>query len=231
MLADHKQSIALENLCSRVSSYLYMGASIQMAFSLGLHRDQMPQSRSSLEREQYRRIWWTLFSLEQEIASRGGSPSIVDERNLKIDTPLPSEQVTKVHRGCTEVFLRRADTVPGHAYTTIMAAHVHLPHSTEAGHNPSCISRTIEQTTDHIFLDYILHSAVPPKVAAVDPSSPQARRALTSNAQASRRCSTPSLLELHHTPLSALPSIPCTEIQRIGQQQEDMVRAHGQNLY
>ncbi|KAF2655699.1 aldehyde dehydrogenase-like protein [Lophiostoma macrostomum CBS 122681] len=70
-------SIALENLCSRVSSYLYMGASIQMAFSLGLHRDQMPQSRSSLEREQYRRIWWTLFSLEQEVASRGGSPSII----------------------------------------------------------------------------------------------------------------------------------------------------------
>ncbi|KAF2463592.1 aldehyde dehydrogenase [Lindgomyces ingoldianus] len=86
-------SIALENLCSRVTSYLYMGASIQMAYSLGLHRDQMPGSGGSMEREQSRRIWWTLFMLDQEIASRGGSPNLIDERLLKIDTPLPSEQM------------------------------------------------------------------------------------------------------------------------------------------
>ncbi|KAF2878234.1 aldehyde dehydrogenase-like protein [Massariosphaeria phaeospora] len=76
-------SIALENLCSRVSSYLYMGASIQMAYSLGLHRDQMPESGASMEREQNRRIWWTLYTLDQEIASRGGSPTLIDERFLK----------------------------------------------------------------------------------------------------------------------------------------------------
>ncbi|KAF2006126.1 aldehyde dehydrogenase-like protein [Amniculicola lignicola CBS 123094] len=86
-------SIALENLCSRVSSYLYMGASIQIAYSLGLHRDQMPGSGQTMEREQNRRIWWTLFILDQEIASRGGSPTLIDERLLKIDTPLPSEQL------------------------------------------------------------------------------------------------------------------------------------------
>ncbi|ORY17943.1 aldehyde dehydrogenase [Clohesyomyces aquaticus] len=86
-------SIALENLCSRVTSYLYMGASVQMAYSLGLHRDQMPESGSSMEREQSRRIWWTLFMLDQDIASRGGSPNLIDERLLKIDTPLPSEQM------------------------------------------------------------------------------------------------------------------------------------------
>lgn len=86
-------SIALENRCSRVASYLYMGASIQMAYSLGLHRDQMPDSSTSMERELYRRIWWTLFYLEQEIASRGGAPTLVDERMLKIATPLPSEQM------------------------------------------------------------------------------------------------------------------------------------------
>ncbi|KAF2016395.1 aldehyde dehydrogenase-like protein [Aaosphaeria arxii CBS 175.79] len=86
-------SIVLENLCSRVSSYLYMGASIQMAYSLGLHRDQVPDESSTLEREQYRRLWWSLFILEQEVASRGGAPTLVDERMLKIATPLPSEQM------------------------------------------------------------------------------------------------------------------------------------------
>jgi hypothetical protein len=83
----------MENLCSRVSSYLYMGASVQMAYTLGLHRDQMPDSKASTELEQNRRIWWTLFILDQEIASRSGSPTLIDERHLKILTQLPSEQV------------------------------------------------------------------------------------------------------------------------------------------
>ncbi|CAI6329006.1 unnamed protein product [Periconia digitata] len=86
-------SIALENVMSRTSSYLFMGASIQMAYSLGLHRDQIPDTAAAMEHEQSRRIWWTLFNLDQEISSRGGSPSLIDERHLKITTPLPSEQI------------------------------------------------------------------------------------------------------------------------------------------
>jgi hypothetical protein len=91
--ANLVQSIAMENLCSRVSAYLYIGASVQMAFSLGLHRDQLAESATTLEREQNRRIWWTLFILDQELASRGGSPSIIDERFTKVTTPASSEQV------------------------------------------------------------------------------------------------------------------------------------------
>lgn len=76
---------------------------MQMAFTLGLHRDQMPESISSLEREQHRRLWWTMFNLEKEVAARSGSPTLVDERLLKVDTPLPSEQV-----GFLDVAIRRA---------------------------------------------------------------------------------------------------------------------------
>jgi hypothetical protein len=83
----------MENLCSRVSAYLYIGASVQMAYSLGLHRDQLAESATAMEREQNRRIWWTLFLLDQELASRGGSPTIIDERFTKVTTPLSSEQV------------------------------------------------------------------------------------------------------------------------------------------
>ncbi|KAI8943693.1 hypothetical protein NX059_001676 [Plenodomus lindquistii] len=86
-------SLAMENMCSRVSAYLYMGASIQMAFSLGLHRDQLPEGGSSVEREQNRRIWWTLFLLDQEISMRGGSPTVVDERFTKVTTAMSSEQI------------------------------------------------------------------------------------------------------------------------------------------
>ena len=83
----------MENMCSRVSAYLYMGASIQMAYTLGLHRDQLPESGTTIEREQNRRIWWTLFILDQEIAARGGSPTMIDERYTKVTTPMSSEQV------------------------------------------------------------------------------------------------------------------------------------------
>lgn len=86
-------SVALENMCSRVSAYLYMGASVQMAFTLGLHRDQMPESATPIDREQNRRIWWTLFMLDHEISSKGGSPNVIDERYTKVTTPLPSERV------------------------------------------------------------------------------------------------------------------------------------------
>lgn len=86
-------SLAMENMCSRVSAYLYMGASIQMAFSLGLHRDQLPENGSSTERERNRRIWWTLFLLDQEISMRGGSPTVVDERFTKVTTAMSSEQI------------------------------------------------------------------------------------------------------------------------------------------
>jgi hypothetical protein len=88
----------MENLCSRVSAYLYVGASVQMAFSLGLHRDQASDSAPTMEREQNRRIWWTLFALDQELASRGGSPNIIDERFTKVATPMSSEQVRILHR-------------------------------------------------------------------------------------------------------------------------------------
>ncbi|CAO2648337.1 Nn.00g076040.m01.CDS01 [Neocucurbitaria sp. VM-36] len=85
-------SLAMENMCSRVSAYLYMGASVQMAFTLGLHRDQLPENGTAIEREQNRRIWWTLFMLDQEISSRGGSPTVIDERYTKVATPMSSEQ-------------------------------------------------------------------------------------------------------------------------------------------
>ncbi|KAF2198128.1 hypothetical protein GQ43DRAFT_474818 [Delitschia confertaspora ATCC 74209] len=86
-------SIACENLGFRVTSYLYIGASIQIAYSLGLHRDQAPESGKLFEREQNRRVWWTVFMLDQEIASRGGSPCLIDERTLRVETVFPSEQI------------------------------------------------------------------------------------------------------------------------------------------
>jgi hypothetical protein len=74
-------------------SYLCIGTSIRIAFSLGFQHDKSPTLQSAVKREQNRRIWSTLIILDQENASRCGSPCVCDERILTIQKSLPSEQV------------------------------------------------------------------------------------------------------------------------------------------
>lgn len=70
-----------------------MGTSIRIAFSLGLQHDKPHISQSLMTRQRNRRIWWTLYLLDQSIASRCGNPCAIDERSLGIQTAFPSEQV------------------------------------------------------------------------------------------------------------------------------------------
>jgi hypothetical protein len=80
---------------------------MQIAFSLGLQHDKSPTNQSPATKQINRRIWWTLYIMDQEIASRCGSPCVSDERSLRIQTPLPSEQVlspgTNTPLGCLSV--------------------------------------------------------------------------------------------------------------------------------
>ena len=84
-----------------------MGTALQIAFSLGLQHDKSPTNQSPVTKQINRRIWWTLYIMDQEIASRCGSPCVSDERSLRIQTPLPSEQVlnpgTNTPLGCLAV--------------------------------------------------------------------------------------------------------------------------------
>ncbi|KAH6668896.1 aldehyde dehydrogenase-like protein [Halenospora varia] len=80
-------SIALQTFGFRITSYLYLGTGIRIAFSLGLHHDKAPFSQSLMTRQQNRRIWWTLYILDQATASRCGSPNMIDERSLGVLNP------------------------------------------------------------------------------------------------------------------------------------------------
>lgn len=75
-------------------SYLYIGTGIRIAYSLGFHHDKSPAAQNPMIKQQNHRIWWTLYILDQEIASRCGNPCVCDERILKIQMPLPSEKVS-----------------------------------------------------------------------------------------------------------------------------------------
>lgn len=70
----------MHGMCYSVAAYLYLGTAVRIAFSLGLHHDIFPCTKTSVERERERRVWWTIYTLDYETASRFGYPcAIVDD--------------------------------------------------------------------------------------------------------------------------------------------------------
>ncbi|PGG97438.1 hypothetical protein AJ79_09199 [Helicocarpus griseus UAMH5409] len=86
-------SLALHAMCYSVGAYLHLGTAVRISFSLGLHRDISPRTRDSVERERGRRLWWTIYTLDHEMAIRFGYPcAIVDETGFVKASPA-SEQI------------------------------------------------------------------------------------------------------------------------------------------
>ncbi|RFU27192.1 hypothetical protein B7463_g9148, partial [Scytalidium lignicola] len=73
-------SLANHAMCYSVAAYLYLGTAVRVGLTLGLHRDVSFRANDSLERERGRRIWWTIYVLDHEMAIRFGYPcAIVDD--------------------------------------------------------------------------------------------------------------------------------------------------------
>lgn len=79
--------------CDSVGAYFYLGTAARIGFSLGLHRDIFPRTLSTVERERCRRIWWTVYILDHELASRFGYPCAIDDDLSFMKTSPASEQI------------------------------------------------------------------------------------------------------------------------------------------
>lgn len=90
------QSLALHSACFSVSSYLILGMAVRTAFSLGLHRNVSPKSQASVERERGRRLWWTIYIFDQELAVQLGHPCAVIDEATRVQTPFSAEQVSEL---------------------------------------------------------------------------------------------------------------------------------------
>lgn len=77
-----------------MTAYLHIGTAMRIAFSLGLHRDVSLRNKDSLERERSRRLWWTVFVLDYEMASRFDYPCYVMENSVYMRVPPATEQVS-----------------------------------------------------------------------------------------------------------------------------------------
>ncbi|KAK1751473.1 fungal-specific transcription factor domain-containing protein [Echria macrotheca] len=91
-------SLATHATCYSVTAYLHLGTAVRIGFSLGLHRDVTPglgRPNPSLEREWSRRLWWTIFTLDHEMASRFGYPCSIshDASPVVLRTPPAAEHI------------------------------------------------------------------------------------------------------------------------------------------
>ncbi|PGH15929.1 hypothetical protein AJ79_02096 [Helicocarpus griseus UAMH5409] len=86
-------SLALHSTCYSVSAYSLLGTATRISFSLGMHRNVSPRGRDSVEREKTRRLWWTLYLLDQELAIRLGYPCAIVDEVTYIQTPAASEEI------------------------------------------------------------------------------------------------------------------------------------------
>jgi hypothetical protein len=71
---------------------------MRIGFSLGLHRDVSLRNKDALEWERGRRLWWTIYILDFEMASRFGYPCAVTEGSVFMTTPPATEQVSAASR-------------------------------------------------------------------------------------------------------------------------------------
>ena len=80
--------------CFFNSAYLYAGTAARVAFTLGMHADKYSITHGLVQKEQARRIWWSLYVFDEEMSLRCGKPGSIPEGHLGHAPPLPSEQVS-----------------------------------------------------------------------------------------------------------------------------------------
>ncbi|KAK4041874.1 fungal-specific transcription factor domain-containing protein [Parachaetomium inaequale] len=86
-------SLATHAMCYSVTAYLHLGTAVRIGFSLGLHRDVSLRNKDALEWERGRRLWWTIYVLDYEMASRFGYPCSITESSVFTTTPPATEQI------------------------------------------------------------------------------------------------------------------------------------------
>ncbi|KAK5029493.1 hypothetical protein LTS07_005955 [Exophiala sideris] len=64
-----------------------LGAAVQMAFSLGLHRKLGDAGLHQSEVEARRNVFWVLYLFEKMTSFRMGRPSMINDKDIEIDPP------------------------------------------------------------------------------------------------------------------------------------------------
>ncbi|KAF5700197.1 hypothetical protein FGLOB1_10920 [Fusarium globosum] len=87
-------SLAFQSNGFTNSAYLHIGLAVRIAFSLGLHLDKYSTKSRVVSQAHARRLWWTLYLVDQDLSLALGKPSMNSPPNeTSWKPPLPSEFV------------------------------------------------------------------------------------------------------------------------------------------
>lgn len=79
-----------------------------MALAQGMHTDMPTQVLGSATVERCRRIWWTVYTLDQEMTSLVGSPQCMFEEDVHLVLPEFAEKKQRQKTLATRIRLSRA---------------------------------------------------------------------------------------------------------------------------
>ncbi|KAF7906396.1 hypothetical protein EAF00_000675 [Botryotinia globosa] len=77
----------LHNMSERNAAWTMLGAVVRMAMTLGMHREGGNKNLDPSEIEVRRRVWWTIYVLEQNSCTILGRPSSIDDTEVTIKYP------------------------------------------------------------------------------------------------------------------------------------------------
>ncbi|KAF7892931.1 uncharacterized protein EAF02_000469 [Botrytis sinoallii] len=77
----------LHNISERNAAWTMLGAVLRMAMTLGMHREGGNKNLDPGEIEVRRRVWWTIYVLEQNSCTILGRPSSIRDREVTIKYP------------------------------------------------------------------------------------------------------------------------------------------------
>jgi proline utilization trans-activator len=78
-----------QNLNRKDAAFLYIGLAMRMAISLGLHQEVADPTMSTTEREQRRRAWWSVYSMDRIISVKSGNPISIHDEDIDVALPSP----------------------------------------------------------------------------------------------------------------------------------------------
>lgn len=80
-------SLYLHSISERNASWVLVGCAARIAIAIGLHRTELHNNFSLMEREMRKRIWCTLYGFEQFLCLSLGRPSAIDDEEVKASVP------------------------------------------------------------------------------------------------------------------------------------------------
>lgn len=83
----------MQNLNRRDAAFLYIGAALRMAVTLGLHQETSNPDLDDSAKEHRRRVWWSVYSLDRIHSVKSGNPITIQDEDVGVALPskLPGE--------------------------------------------------------------------------------------------------------------------------------------------